>query len=299
MSPVSAPPAPTVTTPHPYPVPVPACVAADVERALAEDLGSGDLTAALIPPAARAQARVITREAAVLCGQPWVDAVFRSLDAHIDVRWAVPEGADVRPNDLLFEARGPARALLSGERTALNFLQTLSGTATATRRYADLVAGTGCQVLDTRKTVPGLRLAQKYAVRVGGGTNHRLGLYDAILIKENHIAAAGSILAAVTAARRQSPSAPVEVEVENLTELQEAFVAEADSVLLDEFSAQDMRRAVALNRARARPLKLEASGGVDLSTLRAIAETGVDYVSVGSLTKHVRAIDLSMRLTVG
>ncbi len=280
-------------------IPVPPTVHADVDRALAEDVGSGDLTAALIPPAALGHARVITREAAVVCGQPWVDAVFRQLDPRISVRWAVPEGADVAADALLFEAHGPARALLTGERAALNFLQTLSGTATATRRYADIVAGTGCRVLDTRKTLPGLRLAQKYAVRVGGGTNHRMGLYDGILIKENHIAAAGSIGAAVAAARRHSPAAPVEVEVENLTELAEAFAAEADQVLLDDFSLADMRRAVALNRARAVPLKLEASGGVDLATLRPIAETGVDFVSVGSLTKHVRAIDLSMRLTVG
>lgn len=279
-------------------VPVPATVAAQVERCLAEDIGPGDLTAGLIPPAAQAQARVITREAAVICGQPWVDEVFRQLDPRIRVRWAVPEGACVAPNDTLFEADGPARALLSGERAALNFLQTLSGTATTTRHYADLVAGTGCRILDTRKTLPGLRLAQKYAVRVGGGTNHRIGLFDAILIKENHIAAAGSIGAAVAAARRHSPSVPVEVEVENLMELAEAYAAEADQVLLDEFSLQDMRRAVELNRQRAVPAKLEASGGVDLTTLRAIAETGVDYVSVGSLTKHVRAIDLSMRLRV-
>ena len=279
--------------------PQPDIVAADVLRALEEDVGSGDLTAALIPPAATARARVITREAAIICGRPWVDAVFRALEPKIEVRWATPEGGEAKANDLVFEAVGPARALLTGERTALNFLQTLSGTATATRRYAAIVAGTGCRVLDTRKTIPGLRLAQKYAVRVGGGTNHRLGLYDAMLIKENHIAAAGSIGAAVAAARRQAPSTPVEVEVENLTELEEAFAAEADSALLDEFSLADLRSAVARNQARRRPIKLEASGGVDLSTLRAIAETGVDYVSVGSLTKHVRAIDLSMRFRVG
>ena len=288
-----------MANPSTHRVAIPPTVQADVDRALAEDVGAGDLTAALIPPAAHAHARVITREAAVLCGQPWVDAVFRQLDPRISVRWAVPEGADVRPDDVLFDAHGPARALLSGERAALNFLQTLSGTATETRRYADVVAGTGCRILDTRKTLPGLRLAQKYAVRVGGGTNHRMGLYDAILIKENHIAAAGSIGAAVAAARRHSPGVVVEVEVENLTELAEAYAAEADQVLLDEFSLEDMRRAVELNRSRARPVSLEASGGVDLTTLRSIAETGVDFVSVGALTKHVRAIDLSMRLTVG
>ena len=273
-------------------------VAADVSRALAEDIGSGDLTAALVPAGATATARVITREAAIVCGRPWVDAVFRTVDPAIDVRWAVAEGAQVEPDQLLFEAEGPARGLLSGERTALNFLQTLSGTATAAHRYAQLLAGTTCRVLDTRKTLPGLRLAQKYAVQIGGGMNHRIGLFDAILIKENHIAAAGSIGLAVAAARRLSPGVTVEVEVENLGELREAFAAEADSALLDEFSLEDMRRAVSENRARTRPLQLEASGGVDLTTLRAIAETGVDFVSVGALTKHVRAVDLSMRLTI-
>jgi len=287
-----------VDLPQPFAIAVPETLAAEVERALAEDIGTGDLTAALIPPAARAHARVITREAAVVCGAPWVNEVFRQLDPRVRLHWAVPEGAHVSRNDVLFEAEGPARALLSGERAALNFLQTLSGTATETRRYADLVAGTGCRILDTRKTLPGLRLAQKYAVRVGGGTNHRIGLYDAILIKENHIAAAGTIAGAVAAARRHSPAVPVEVEVESLTELVEAFAADADQVLLDEFSLADMRRAVALNRERAVPAKLEASGGVDLTTLRTIAETGVDFISVGSLTKHVRAIDLSMRLSV-
>ncbi len=273
-------------------------LATEVGRALAEDIGPGDLTAALVPADATATARVITREQAIVCGRPWVDAVFRAVDPAIEVRWSVDEGAEVEPDQLLFEARGPARGLLSAERTALNFLQTLSGTATAAHRYARLLDGTPCRVLDTRKTVPGLRLAQKYAVRVGGGTNHRIGLFDAILIKENHIAAAGSIGRAVAAARRLSPGITVEVEVENLGELREAFAAEADSALLDEFSLEDMRRAVGENRARARPLQLEASGGVDLTTLRAIAETGVDFVSVGSLTKHVRAVDLSMRLTI-
>lgn len=280
------------------PIPPPASVASDVERALAEDVGPGDLTAALVPESAIARARVITREPAVVCGRPWVDAVFAAVDPRIAVTWAHAEGSPAPVDALLFEARGPARGLLSAERSALNFLQTLSGTATVTRQYADLVAGTACRILDTRKTLPGLRLAQKYAVRVGGGTNHRTGLYDAILIKENHIAAAGSIGNAVSEARRLSPAAPVEVEVETLDELGEAFAAGADSVLLDEFSLADLRRAVELNRARDRPLKLEASGGVDFTTLRQIAETGVDYVSIGSLTKHVRAIDLSMRLTI-
>lgn len=274
-------------------------VVSDVGRALAEDLGAGDLTAALVPAAARARARVITRESAILCGRPWVDATFHAVEPGIAVRWMADEGTALEPGQLLFEAEGPARGLLSAERTALNFLQTLSGTATETNRYARLLDGTACRLLDTRKTIPGLRLAQKYAVRVGGGTNHRIGLFDAILIKENHIAAAGSIALAVAAARRLSPGVTVEVEVEDLGELRQAFAADADSALLDEFSLEDMREAVRENRARARPLQLEASGGVDLGTLRAIAETGVDFVSVGALTKHVRAIDLSMRLTVG
>jgi nicotinate-nucleotide pyrophosphorylase (carboxylating) len=264
--------------------------------ALAEDVGSGDLTAQLVPAGARGRARVITREAGVLCGTPWVDAVFATLDPAVSVRWHATEGATVAPGELLFEAEGPARPLLTGERTALNFLQLLSGTATAAHRYAAAIAATGCQILDTRKTIPGLRLAQKYAVRCGGGRNHRLGLYDGILIKENHIAAAGSIAAAVAAARRLAPTVPVEVEVETLEELEQAFAADADLGLLDEFSLADLRTAVVRNRARARPLGLEASGGIDLDTVGAIAATGVDYISVGSITKHVHALDLSMRL---
>jgi nicotinate-nucleotide pyrophosphorylase (carboxylating) len=202
------------------------------------------------------------------------------------------------PDQLLFEAAGPARPLLTGERTALNFLQTLSGTATAAHRYVDAIRGTGCAILDTRKTLPGLRLAQKYAVRCGGGRNHRIGLFDGILIKENHIAAAGSIAAAVGAARRLGRGVAVEVEVESLAELAEAFAAEADLALLDEFSLADLRTAVALNRARPRPLGLEASGSIDLDTVRSVAATGVDYISVGAITKHVRAVDLSMRLSL-
>jgi nicotinate-nucleotide pyrophosphorylase (carboxylating) len=268
----------------------------NVAAALAEDVGSGDLTAQLVPAAARGRARVITREAGVLCGAPWVNAVFAALDRAVEVRWHAHDGDEVRPDQLLFEASGPARALLTGERTALNFLQMLSGTASAARRYAQAIAGTGSRILDTRKTLPGLRLAQKYAVRCGGGRNHRLGLYDGILIKENHIAAAGSIAAAVAAARRLAPSVPVEVEVETLDELAEAFAADADLALLDEFSLADLRTAVARNRTRARPLGLEASGGIDFDTIGAIAATGVDYISVGSITKNVRALDLSMRL---
>ncbi|HUO78698.1 MAG TPA: carboxylating nicotinate-nucleotide diphosphorylase [Steroidobacteraceae bacterium] len=272
------------------------CLRTTVAAALAEDLGPGDLTAQLVPAAARGRARVITREAGVLCGSAWVDAVFAALDPGVRVAWHAADGDAVAPGQLLLVAEGPARALLTGERTALNFLQTLSGTATAARRYAAAIAGTGCRILDTRKTLPGLRLAQKYAVRCGGGRNHRLGLYDGILIKENHIAAAGSIAAAVGAARRLGAAVPVEVEVETLAELDEAFAAGADLALLDEFSLEDLRTAVARNRARTRPLGLEASGGIDLETIGAIAATGVDFVSVGAITKHVRALDLSLRL---
>ncbi len=277
---------------------LPPDLAACVARALAEDVGAGDLTAALVPATARAHARVITREAAVVCGAPWVDEVFRQLDPAVKVRWHAAEGASVAANELLFEAVGPARALLTGERTALNFLQTLSATASAAHRYVEAIRGTGCRILDTRKTLPGLRLAQKYAVRCGGGRNHRIGLFDGILIKENHIAAAGSIGGAVAQARTLCGKVPVEVEVETLAELEEAFAADADLALLDEFSLADLATAVARNRARTRPLGLEASGGIDLTSIGAIAATGVDFISVGSITKHVRAIDLSMRLAL-
>ena len=276
----------------------PADLLQNVAAALAEDLGAGDLTAQLVPASTHGYARVITREAAVLCGAPWVDAVFAALDGAVQVSWHARDGDALEPGQLLFEAAGPARALLSGERSALNFLQLLSGTATAARRYATAIAGTGCRILDTRKTVPGLRLAQKYAVRCGGGQNHRLGLYDGILIKENHIAAAGSIAAAVAAARALAPQVAVEVEVESLQELQLAFAADADMALLDEFSLADLREAVARNRQRSRPLALEASGGIDLETIREVASTGVDYISAGAITKHVRAVDLSMRLAL-
>jgi nicotinate-nucleotide pyrophosphorylase (carboxylating) len=274
----------------------PADLAEQVARALAEDVGTGDLTAALVPAGRVGRATVITREAAVLCGRPWVDEVFRQLDPRVRVDWEVREGADVAPAQRLFRLEGPARSLLTGERTALNFLQTLSGTATTTRRWVGLVAGLPCRVLDTRKTLPGLRRAQKYAVRCGGGSNHRMGLYDGILVKENHIMAAGSIGAAVAAARASGSGVPVEVEVESLHELREALDAGADMALLDEFSLEDLRAAVAMNRAHLRgPIGLEASGNVTLETLRQIAETGVDFVSIGSLTKHLRAVDLSMR----
>ena len=273
----------------------PADLAALVANALAEDIGSGDLTAALIPPKVRGRATVITREAAVLCGRPYVDAVFAALDPGVRIDWAADEGAEVVPGQVLLTVEGDARILLTGERTALNFLQLLCATATAAHRFAEAVRGTGCIVLDTRKTIPGLRTAQKYAVRVGGAQNHRIGLFDAILIKENHIIAAGGISAAVARARAAHPGAPVEVEVETQGELGEAIGAGADAALLDNFSKEQMREAVAINRAARRPLKIEASGGIDAESVRAIAETGVDYVSIGAITKHVRAVDLSMR----
>lgn len=265
----------------------------NVRRALAEDVGSGDITAQLIPAERLAHASVITRESAVISGTAWVDAVFRQLDPRVAVHWEVMDGEAVAPDQVLFRLEGPARALLSGERTALNFLQTLSGVATRCRYYADLVEGTGVRLLDTRKTVPGLRLAQKYATTCGGCHNHRIGLYDAFLIKENHILACGGIAEAIAAARRIAPGKPVEIEVESLGELEQALDAGADIVMLDELSLDDMSKAVTLTAGRA---KLEASGGIDDETLRTVAETGVDYISIGALTKHVRAIDLSMRL---
>jgi len=270
---------------------------AQVAAALREDVGGGDVTAALVPAGERVQAQVITREDAVLCGTAWFDAVFRALDAGIHVEWAAADGDLVAAGTVLCRIDGPARAILTGERTALNFLQTLSGTATATRRYVDAVAGTGCTILDTRKTLPGLRLAQKYAVRCGGARNHRLGLHDMVLVKENHIAAAGSISAAIAAARRLSPGVPVEVEVENLAELDEALAARPDVIMLDEFTPADMRTAVARSRRLGSAAKLEASGSVTLESIRDIAATGVDYISVGAITKHLRALDLSMRIT--
>jgi nicotinate-nucleotide pyrophosphorylase (carboxylating) len=276
-------------------VPPPADLALQVERALAEDIGSGDLTAALIPAAIHGRATVITREPAIICGRPYVDASFKSLDPFAQIDWQVEEGANAHAEQPLFVIAGSARALLTAERTALNFLQLLSATATAAHRYAALIEGTGCRVLDTRKTIPGLRSAQKYAVRVGGGQNHRIGLFDGILIKENHIMAAGSIERAVAAARSTRTKVPVEVEVESLDELRQAIAAGADIAMLDDFPLGVMVQAVAMNRAAARPLKLEASGGVTLETIREIAETGVDFISVGSITKHVRAVDLSMR----
>ena len=263
-----------------------------VALALAEDIGSGDLTAALIPESTQAEATVISREHAVLCGAAWFDAVFQQLDPRISIGWQAADGDRIAPDQLLCTLRGPARPLLTGERTALNFLQLLSGVATLARRFADAVAGSGSTILDTRKTLPGLRLAQKYAVRCGGCQNHRIGLFDAVLIKENHIMAAGSISEAIATARRLHPGVTVEVEVENLAELQEALVAQPDIVMLDNFDLAAMREAV---RITAHQLKLEASGNVNFDTVRQIAATGVDYISIGGLTKDVRAVDLSMR----
>lgn len=266
----------------------------DVQRALEEDVGSGDITAALIPAEQRSRASIISREEAILCGTAWADRVFRSLDPECEITWYKRDGDPVHKNDLLCEIQGLSRALLTAERTALNFLQTLSGTATIARRYADAVAHTNVKVLDTRKTIPGLRVAQKYAVECGGCQNHRVGLFDAFLIKENHILAAGSIANAVQQARAGKPEVLVEVEVETLDELQQALDATSDIILLDNFDKKRLQEAVAINQGRA---KLEASGNVTLKTIAGIAETGVDYISSGELTKHVHAIDLSMRFT--
>jgi nicotinate-nucleotide pyrophosphorylase (carboxylating) len=274
-----------------------------VRAALLEDLGgaltakdqpdaSADITAQLIPADRQASARVITREAGVFCGQAWVDEVFLQLGGEVQVEWLVKDGDILQPDQELFRLHGSARVLLTGERNALNFVQTLSGVATLTARYVAELAGTQCRLLDTRKTLPGLRDAQKYAVTCGGGKNHRIGLYDAYLIKENHILACGGITEAVSEARRLNPGKPVEVEVESLAELGQALHAGADIIMLDNFDVPMMREAVALNAKRA---KLEVSGNVTLTTLAEFAATGVDYISVGALTKHVRALDLSMR----
>jgi nicotinate-nucleotide pyrophosphorylase (carboxylating) len=275
---------------------LPADLPEQVSRALREDIGSGDVTARLLPERGTVRASVICREPAVLCGRAWFDESFRQLDARIAVHWLLDEGADVAAATTICELNGSARAILSGERTALNFLQLLSGTATIARRYVAAVAGTGCQVLDTRKTIPGLRTAQKYAVRCGGASNHRLGLFDQVLIKENHIAAAGSVAAAVREARAQQPPLRIEVETENMTEFEQALAAGADIIMLDDFALEDVRRAVERNRSYRPPALLEVSGGVDLQSIRPFAETGVDFISVGALTKHVRAIDLSLRV---
>ncbi|MCC2638915.1 MAG: nicotinate-nucleotide pyrophosphorylase [Moraxellaceae bacterium] len=269
-----------------------AAIMANARAALEEDIGSGDITAGLIPADAVARARVITREPMVLAGSPWADAVFHLTDPRILPQWMLEEGARAEANTTLLVLEGPARSLLTAERSALNFLQLLSGTATQVARLLPLLEGTRARLLDTRKTLPGLRIAQKYAVEVGGGKNHRLGLFDAFLIKENHIIAAGGIGAAVHRAREIAPGKPVEVEVETLEELDQALAAGADIIMLDDFSLDAMRRAVDHTAGRAR---LEASGGMSAANLRLVAETGVDYISMGALTKDVRAIDLSMR----
>ena len=277
-------------TPPEHPV-----VLAAVRMALAEDVGPEDATAALVPNQV-VKARLICRESAVLCGRPWFDAVFDALDPTIQVRWAADEGQRLAPNQLVCELVGPAPQLLTGERTALNFLQTLSGTATQTRRYVDAIAGTRARIFDTRKTLPGLRLAQKYAVRCGGGHNQRLGLFDAMLVKENHLASAGGIAAAVQAARVRHPELPLQVEVETLAQLEEALALGVTAILLDNFDLPGLCRAVALRDARGSRAEQEASGGITLENVAGIAATGVDRISVGSLTKHVQAVDYSLRI---
>jgi nicotinate-nucleotide pyrophosphorylase (carboxylating) len=274
-------------------------IARQVAAALAEDLGGGDVTAALVPATQQVRAQIVAREPAILCGTGWVEETFKQLDPAVRLEWRAADGDPIVADNPVLRLTGLARPILTGERTALNFLQTLSATATAAHRYVEAVAGTGCRILDTRKTLPGLRLAQKYAARCGGAQNHRLGLHDMVLIKENHIIAAGSIARAIETARRTSPGIPVEVEVESLAEFDQAIVAGADVILLDELSLADMRTAVARNRDRSLEggarAKLEASGSVTLATVREIALTGVDYISIGSITKHVQAVDLSMR----
>ena len=265
----------------------------NVAAALAEDVGTGDWTAQLTPADATARATVVCRTAAIVAGRPWFDAVFRELDAGIAIDWQVSEGQAVTPNTTLCSLHGAVRALLTGERTALNFLQTLSAVATATRSYVDIVSGTRAAILDTRKTLPGLRIAEKYAVKTGGGMNHRIGLYDGILIKENHIAATGGVNAALALARKLAPVGVwIQIEVETLDQLREALAAGAEMILLDNMSTAQMREAVSITAGRA---KLEASGGITLDNVRAIAETGVDRISIGALTKDIKAVDLSMR----
>jgi nicotinate-nucleotide pyrophosphorylase (carboxylating) len=278
--------------------PIPEGIAESVAHALSEDIGSGDVTAKLVDAKTAGRARVISRENAVICGRAWVNEVFRQVDADIRVEWLVDEGAQVVPDQRLFTLQGAARSLLTAERSALNFLQTLSGTATTVRTYVDAVAGTGCKIVDTRKTLPGLRRAQKYAVLCGGGYNHRIGLYDGILIKENHIAAAGGIAAAIAQARALNSGVPLMTEAETLDEAKIAIAQNVDLLLVDDFDLDMLRDAVALvreHRARGGVTLLEYSGGATLSTARAYAETGIDRIAIGALTKHVRAVDLSMR----
>jgi nicotinate-nucleotide pyrophosphorylase (carboxylating) len=270
-----------------------------VARALAEDVGTGDVTARLVAADAQAQAHVIAREAAVICGRTWVDEVFRQLDARVTVDWQLADGDRASADQLVFTVRGPARALLTGERSALNFLQTLSGTATAVAAFVDTVAGTGCRIADTRKTLPGLRNAQKYAVLCGGGVNHRIGLYDGILIKENHVAAAGGIAQAIAQARALHADVPLMTEAETLDEVDAALAADVDLLLVDDFALDALREAVRrtrAHRAQGGRTLIEYSGGASLDTVRPIAEAGVDRISVGAITKHLRAIDLSMRM---
>lgn len=265
----------------------------EISAFLAEDMGNGDVSAAIIPETAKANATVVCREPAVVCGKVWFDAVFHWLNPAISIDWLVDDGEFVEQDTLLCRLYGSARALLSGERTALNLLQTLSATATTARSYAKAVAGTGCRVLDTRKTIPGLRVAQKYAVQCGGCHNHRMGLYDAVLIKENHIIATGSIEKAIEKSRVTNRQLMVEVEVENLAEFNRALLARPDRIMLDNFSLQDMRDAVSINAGN---VELEASGNISLDNIRCVAETGVDYISIGALTKNIQAVDLSMRI---
>jgi nicotinate-nucleotide pyrophosphorylase (carboxylating) len=273
-----------------------ATIRANVSAALQEDLGTGDCTVELVPATALASASIVSREAMIMAGRPWVDEVYRQLDATVTLQWLATDGDHVSAGAEICVLQGPARALLSGERTALNFLQTLSATATVTARYVRAVAGFSAAILDTRKTIPGLRIAQKYAVRCGGGNNHRFGLYDAVLIKENHIASAGGIAAAVQNAKARYSELPIEIEVESLGELQQALSAGADRLLLDNFDIGDLQRAVDINHRQGRPpADLEASGGVTLDDIVRVAATGVDYISVGALTKNIDAIDLSMR----
>ena len=267
-------------------------IESSVRQALKEDIRDGDITAMLIPEESIATATVITREQAVVCGQPWVDEVFNQLDPKVEIEWLVRDGDNVQPDQVLFNLKGSARSLLTGERTALNFLQTLSGTATTARQYAKLVEGTGIKILDTRKTIPGLRLAQKYAVNVGGCHNHRIGLYDAFLIKENHIAASGGISKAIEKAREIAPGKAIEVEVENLEDFQEALCAKVDIIMLDNFDAEMIKQAIGLNNSKT---MLEVSGNLDAENIASKAIQGIDYLSSGGLTKHCRAIDFSMR----
>jgi len=275
-----------------------AAVIGNVSAALAEDLGTGDITAELVPESAGAHAIVVAREPMILAGQPWFNEIYRQLDQSVVVEWLLNDGDHVDVESEICLIKGPARAILTGERTALNFLQTLSATATVTSRYVGAIAGTSAQILDTRKTVPGLRHAQKYAVRCGGASNHRVGLYDALLIKENHIISAGGIGQAVLAAREIHTNLPIEIEVESILEFREALAAGADRLLLDNFDISDLQRAVDLNQREGQPpADLEASGGITIDSIHAIAETGVDYISIGALTKDIRSIDLSMRFS--